>query len=216
MSRTTSIWFLLLALMSQPTLAHKLKVFAQTEGDWIRGRAYFVGGAGAGGARVEVQGSEGRVLAELTPADDGSFAYRTLAPVEHRLVARTGDGHGAHWTIAAETLQGAFSPPNTPPSADPSDDSEQPATRTQPLTDAPTPTPTAPLAHAPVAPQTIDPALIGAIEQALARQTHPLAERLNALEERVRFQDVLGGIGYILGLTGLALWWRCRRTGERA
>jgi nickel transport protein len=204
----------LLMLTSQPTLAHKLKLFAQTEGDWIRGRAYFVGGAGASGARVEIRDSVGRVLAELTPADDGSFAYRALAPVEHRLVARTGDGHGAQWTIAAETLQGAFSLPTTPPSADPSDDSEQPATRTQPLTDAPTPT--APLDHDPVAPQAFDPALIGAIEQALARQTHPLAERLNALEERVRFQDVLGGIGYILGLTGLALWWRCRRAGERA
>ena len=209
MSRTTSVWLLLLALMSQPALAHKLKVFAQAEGDWIRGRAYFVGGSGAGGARVEVQDSEGRVLAELTPADDGSFAYRALAPVEHRLVARTGDGHSAQWTIATETLQGAFSPP-----ADPSDDSGPPPTRTQPPADAPAPT--APLDHGPVASQTIDPALIGAIEQALARQTHPLAERLNALEERVRFQDVLGGIGYILGLTGLALWWRCRRAGERA
>ncbi|ADC61472.1 hypothetical protein [Allochromatium vinosum] len=207
MSRTASVWLLLLALMSQPALAHKLKVFAQTEGDWIRGRAYFVGGAGAGGARVEIQDSEGRVLAELTPADDGSFAYRTLAPVEHRLVARTGDGHSAQWTIAGETRQGAFSPP-----ADPRDDSGPPPT--QPPADAPAPT--APLDHAPVAPQTIDPALIGAIEQALARQTHPLAERLNTLEERVRFQDVLGGIGYILGLTGLALWWRCRRAGERA
>jgi len=207
MSRTSPVWFLLLALMSQPALAHKLKVFAQAEGDWIRGRAYFVGGAGASGARVEIQDSEGRVLAELTPADDGSFAYRALAPVEHRLVARTGDGHNAQWTIAGETLQGAFSP-----SADPSDDSGPPPT--QPLADAPAPK--APLDHAPVASQTIDPALIGAIEQTLARQTHPLAERLNALEERVRFQDVLGGIGYILGLTGLALWWRCRRAGERA
>ena len=214
MSRTSPVWFLLLALMSQPALAHKLKVFAQTEGDWIRGRAYFVGGAGAGGARVEVQDSEGRVLAELTPADDGSFAYRALAPVEHRLVARTGDGHGARWTIAAETLQGAFSPPTTPPAADQSDDSGPPPTRTQPPADIPAPQ--VPLDHDPVAPQTFDPALIGAIEQALARQTHPLAERLNALEERVRFQDVLGGIGYILGLTGLALWWRCRRAGERA
>ena len=214
MSRTSPVWFLLLALMSQPALAHKLKVFAQTEGDWIRGRAYFVGGAGAGGARVEVQDSEGRVLAELTPADDGSFAYRALAPVEHRLVARTGDGHGARWTIAAETLQGAFSPPTTPPAADQSDDSGPPPTRTQPPADIPAPQ--VPLDHDSVAHQTFDPALIGAIEQALARQTHPLAERLNALEERVRFQDILGGIGYILGLTGLALWWRCRRAGERA
>ncbi|MCK7576205.1 MAG: carboxypeptidase-like regulatory domain-containing protein [Chromatiales bacterium] len=214
MSKTSPVWFLLLALMSQPALAHKLKVFAQTEGDWIRGRAYFVGGAGASGARVEIQDSEGRVLAELTPADDGSFAYRALAPVEHRLVARTGDGHRARWTIAAETLQGAFLEPIAATS-DPGDGSERPLVQAQPLT-AVAPTPTASFDQASTDSRTADPALIGAIEQALARQTQPLAERLNALEERIRFQDVLGGIGYILGLTGLTLWWRCRRTGERA
>jgi len=206
MTKTPSIWLLLLALLSQPALAHKLKLFAQTEGDWIRGRVYFVGGAGASGARVEVQDSAGHVLAELTPMEDGGFAYRTLAPIEHRLVAKTGDGHRAQWVIAAETLQGASSSPTTPPPAAPNPDAGSSPTRTQPPADI-----TAsrvPLDH--------DPALIGAIEQALARQTHPLAERLNALEERVRFQDVLGGIGYILGLTGLALWWRCRRAGERA
>lgn len=203
MSRTTSVWLLLLALMSQPALAHKLKVFAQTEGDWIRGRAYFVGGAGAGGASVEIQDSTGRVLAELTPAADGSFAYRALAPVEHRLIARTADGHHTQWTIAGEALSGDAVPlmssnmPSAPPAA-----SSAPAATVS--------------ANPSADPRAVDQALIGAIEQALVRQTHPLAERLNALEERIRFQDVLGGIGYILGLTGLALWWRCRRAGERA
>lgn len=49
-----------------------------------------------------------------------------------------------------------------------------------------------------------------ALEQAIARQIRPLQEQLNQMQERAKFQDVLGGIGYIMGLAGFALWWRQR------
>jgi hypothetical protein len=55
-----------------------------------------------------------------------------------------------------------------------------------------------------------DPALEAAIERAVARQIGPLREQLLAAQERVLLRDVLGGLGYILGLTGLALWWTSR------
>ncbi|MBK5965704.1 hypothetical protein CCR95_16830, partial [Thiocystis minor] len=66
---------------------------------------------------------------------------------------------------------------------------------------------------APVSGEThdIDPALIAAIDQAVARQVRPLREQLIAAQDEVRLRDILGGLGYILGLTGLALWWRSRR-----
>ncbi|MBF0623499.1 MAG: carboxypeptidase regulatory-like domain-containing protein [Magnetococcales bacterium] len=51
------------------------------------------------------------------------------------------------------------------------------------------------------------------VEKAVARQVKPLRQRLQALETAVRFQDVLGGLGYILGLTGLGLWLTVRRKG---
>jgi nickel transport protein len=57
----------------------------------------------------------------------------------------------------------------------------------------------------------LDPAVESAIERAVARQIRPLREQLVAAEDRIRLQDILGGIGYIIGLTGLALWWRSRR-----
>jgi nickel transport protein len=55
-----------------------------------------------------------------------------------------------------------------------------------------------------------DPDLEFMVEQAVARQVKPLREQLTAHQERIRLQDLLGGIGYILGLAGLALWWRSR------
>lgn len=38
-----------------------------------------------------------------------------------------------------------------------------------------------------------------------------LREDIARLEHRIRLQDILGGIGYILGLAGLAAWFMARR-----
>lgn len=56
-----------------------------------------------------------------------------------------------------------------------------------------------------------DTALLEAqIRQAVRAELLPLREQLATEAERVRLRDVLGGLGYILGLVGLALWWRYR------
>lgn len=52
------------------------------------------------------------------------------------------------------------------------------------------------------------------IEQAVARQIRPLREQLDALEAKLRFQDIIGGLGYILGAAGLWALIASRRTGK--
>lgn len=44
------------------------------------------------------------------------------------------------------------------------------------------------------------------LEAAVARQIAPLRAQIAAYEERVRLHDILGGIGYIVGLAGLAFF----------
>jgi nickel transport protein len=51
------------------------------------------------------------------------------------------------------------------------------------------------------------------VERAVARQIRPLREALEAERSRARLHDILGGLGYIAGLAGLALWWRSRKGG---
>jgi nickel transport protein len=66
------------------------------------------------------------------------------------------------------------------------------------------------------------PAIIGSsaaeletmIERAVARQVGPLREQLDAFEDRVRWHDVLGGLGYILGITGIACYLIARRNRQ--
>lgn len=56
--------------------------------------------------------------------------------------------------------------------------------------------------------------LAAQIELAVARQITPLREQIAVWEERRRLRDVLGGLGYIAGLAGIALFFVSRRKGE--
>jgi nickel transport protein len=46
-------------------------------------------------------------------------------------------------------------------------------------------------------------ALQAAIEAAVSREIRPLREEVNAYAQRVRVHDIVGGIGYIVGIAGL-------------
>ncbi|WP_328986950.1 carboxypeptidase-like regulatory domain-containing protein [Thiorhodovibrio winogradskyi] len=190
---------LILLLSANPVLAHKLQVFAAVEGSSLSGTAYFTGGSPASGARIIITNAAGEPMAELEPTADGRFSYQINAPVAHRVIAETADGHRAEWQIPAAALAGAFS---------------QAAADTPAIAAKQSPEPTA--ERGPAAGESQAPAQLHqmppALEAALARQLRPLREELLATREALRLQDILGGIGYIFGLSGLALWWRCQRS----
>jgi nickel transport protein len=56
--------------------------------------------------------------------------------------------------------------------------------------------------------------LAALIEQSVARQVRPLREQLDSYQETVRWHDVLGGIGYIIGLGGLAYGFASRSSSR--
>jgi nickel transport protein len=181
---------LLLAIAS-PAQAHRLIVFATADGADIHGRVRYAGGDAAG-VQVRIEDAAGRRLATLEPGPDGRFHYRAATASAHRIVASTPDGHRADWQItAAELAAGFASAPRTQNASGPLPDATPPPATTE-ATDG------------------IDPQLAAAIERAVARALVPLREELAETREALRMADILGGIGWILGVTGLALWWRAR------
>jgi nickel transport protein len=182
----------LMLLGADPALAHKLKVFALVDGDHIAGYAYFVGGAKATGATITVTDADGNALARLVPDAEGTFRYTPRDRIDHVIVADSGDGHLARWTLRADTLPAGLGA--TPPT----DPAPAPSAQLPPVPELAQPDPSAVVSEETIA---------AWVEQSVARQLRPLREQLEAHDARVRLQDVLGGIGYIVGLAGLALWW---------
>lgn len=84
------------------------------------------------------------------------------------------------------------------------------------LTDG-TPAAQPPVAGAPSAvalPADLDTRIAQAVDASVARQIRPLLEAYDAADGRVRFNDLVGGLGWIAGLAGLWAWFRSRRSGH--
>ena len=47
----------------------------------------------------------------------------------------------------------------------------------------------------------------------LSKQIRVLRRQIRESDERLRFRDILGGIGFILGLAGVAFYMKARRRG---
>lgn len=186
-SRVTLAVLIAVALCSPAALAHRLKVFALADGAEISGSVYFVGGAPAPGVELRVGNARGEELLRVSPDADGRFRFPAIPGIDHVIVADSGDGHVARWTVRAAELPAVVAGVTAVPA---------PAAVADPV-----------IAR--------DVKLDALVEQAVARQVAPLREQLAGYEEKVRLHDVLGGIGYIVGLAGLALWWRARRGGGR-
>jgi nickel transport protein len=195
-----------LCLAASPALAHKLKVFATAVGARIDGEAYFVGGTPAVGARVIVE-APGQPPVTLGTDADGRFSFTAQARVDHVIIADSGDGHTARFRIAADTL------PESLPAA--AAGGGAPMAAGGPASAATTMAAGPASADAAAAGPVVDAvALRDIVAEAVASQVRPLREEINAYQDEVRLRDILGGLGFIVGLAGAVLWARAARRGE--
>lgn len=186
-----------------PTWGHSLKVWARAEqGAVIRGRVYFPGGGRAAGVAVRVLGPDGRQVAETMSDDAGEFAYIAQVRGDHTFVAQTGDGHRAEFTVSASALPTDL--PELQGSAADGTQAVRQQTEARPDVDM----------------ATVEPAATNAaeierlVDRAVSRQVGELAAQVEAYESRRRVSDIIGGIGYIIGLAGLVLWMKSRSRGK--
>lgn len=200
---------MVLAVLAREAQAHKLHVFAAVDGKVIRGETYFRGGAAAARVPVQALGPAGQLLGQTTTDDQGQFALPVRFRCEHRLVVDAGGGHTAEYRIAEKELPADLPPPgeraipaesclsNSPPQALPPANAQSANTigkhvGPDALGDAP-----------PMPSETSD--LVASIET-LRAQVLQLRQEFDEFRQEIRLHDVLGGIGYILGLMGMVLY----------
>jgi nickel transport protein len=203
MTRLIAIALALLAL-ANPAMAHRLKLFVTVEGATVTGYAFFVGGGRPQGVTVIVKDGTNAEVFRGTTDEAGAFAWTAPRAADYTLSIDTGDGHMVEERIAANRFAGipaATAPASAPPSP------------------VPSPPPAAAAAPAPPAcspdPATLSALVEAATERALARHIRPLIEAQNEAESRLRLNDIVGGVGMIIGLAGAWMWALARRRPER-
>ena len=168
--------------------AHRLKVFASAIGNSIEGQAYFVGSGPAANVDVTLRDAANTLLQSGKTGPDGKFALPTSGTGDVVVTVDAEDGHIAHFTIAGSELDPVSAP----------DAAAKPAANgTVPV-----------VANAAPAVPMAD------IEIAVARKIAPLAAQIDAIESSLRVQDIVGGIGYIVGIFGLLAFLKSRRASK--
>ncbi|MGE5516885.1 MAG: carboxypeptidase regulatory-like domain-containing protein [Bacteroidota bacterium] len=182
----TAVVALGLAATATPALAHKMKVFASATGTAISGYVYFSGDSRAVDTKVTARGADGSTVFEGVTDDKGQFGFRATRRMDHVITVDGNDGHMGAFTVTAAEL------PDSLPAAG--------STAAAP--------PASPIPAETVA-GSAD--LRAFIDQSISRQIRPLREQIDAYQEKIWWHDVIGGIGYIVGLAGLAFGWANRK-----
>jgi hypothetical protein len=201
-------------LLARPALAHKFNVFAYVQGNSIVGEAYVRSGDPVQGVAVTALDPSGKELAATTTDHEGRFSLPLTARCDYRLVVDAGEGHVAEYTVRADEL-----PAGMP------DHAAVPAPATGPSSAGPTAAkpPAAEPAGTPQ-PETGEEDLsnLGPPDESLERQIDAVDRQVKALRRDLyeyrnqrQWQDVLGALGYILGIMGLAFYFLGVRRKEK-
>jgi nickel transport protein len=182
MKRFTGMVVLAAALLMAPAAqAHKVTVFAWVQGDTIHTESKFSGGKRVNGGRIEAYDRQNEKVHEGITDADGNYSFPKPKGVDElRIVLVAGMGHTAHWVIRPEELGFATAAVQAP--QDPSVHGGQ----------------AKPYGSTGLSAE----AMQQLVERAVERKLAPL--RAQMAEQAWGLRDIVSGIGYILGLMGLA------------
>jgi nickel transport protein len=197
--------------------SHKVKVFAYVEGDLIVVEGYFSGKAKAKDCVVEVLDANGKVIHQGKTNKDGIYSFKAaelpLLKEDIQFVLRAGSGHEARYSLAREELPGSVKSTDGP-----SQQAQDPRPSGTAETD---PEPAkAKKAVAAAVQADHDPDLMRkTMEQVLDSKIEPLVRMLGKQQRMLLEQqdkgpslsDVIGGIGWVFGLFGVAAYVMSRK-----
>lgn len=193
---------------ASPALAHKVTVFAWAEGDTVFTESKFSGGRKAKGARITVYDAHGDRRVTGKTDDQGKFSFKIPGPTALKVVLTAGTGHQNSWTLPAAEIEAALAADGVAPAA--SLNHPQLSPPPDPATGS-APAPAAGNAGTAAA---FVPDIRVVVETALDKKLGPIRARLDrmqARQEKAGAMDILGGIGYILGLVGIGAYVHARK-----
>lgn len=181
----TLVMIILLAL-SPFTWGHKIILDVFVSGDLVEGELGFSNGDMASNANLSVLNDMGQEMAQLQTDADGFFTYLPTQQQDLVFYADLGAGHVAKVNLPASELQ--LSTLTTLKAKEPSS-----------------------LVTTNLASLSAQPAN-GALElQKLKDEIRSMRRDLKAYKEQRDWQSILGGLGYILGLVGVAYYFAAQR-----
>ncbi len=206
------LWLAILLVLAAggQAMAHKVNVYAWPENGQIHVEARFSGGKPALDTPLEVYSHPGGELLLTGRTDQGgefdfSLPDQVRGPgdVGLKVVLLASMGHRDEWVVTPEDLAPLVSGPAGEVSARPQLPAGTPSAGNYAASSEEAPSPDLP--------RTDDSELQRTVEQALDKKLAPIIRYIEEDRDRVSLREVLGGLGYIVGLAGIGLALGSRR-----
>ena len=196
------LWFSLCAV---PVSAHKVSIFAWVEGDTVHTQSKFSGGKRPKNSTVVVYDKEGNLLLEGKTDDNGEFSFKIPKKTDLKVALKASMGHLAEWTISADEITQVSDIAETKaPSVGIEASTQEAAALVEDKASSVLPL------HARVGLSREEVQTL--IDESLDRKLAPVVNMLaDAMDSSPKMSEVIGGIGYIFGLVGVALYVAARK-----
>ena len=200
----TIYFFLILifsVMVSYHAYGHKVYLFAWVEGDVVHTDSYFPSKKKVIGGSIEVFDPAGNKLLEGKTDDHGSFIFKIPKRTDLRIVLDATMGHKTEFLLPAEEMSGRVSLKDV--------ETDEKAGEAGGAGKRDKPEHTATLSNRQVDLQQLK----IMFEKTLDSRLRPIERKIAGLqkEKEPGFTDILSGIGYILGLMGVVLYFKSKR-----
>ena len=173
-----------LLMVRGEALAHRINVFAWAEGDTVYVEAKYGGGKKIRSGTVIVTDTKGLELLRGKTDNQGAFSFRRPQASELKIILDAGSGHRAHWILPTDDDHADHAPDEPLPHEIPGD------------------------SYAGLNQAEIE----AIVEKVLDKKMKPLIKMLSESQKKgPGLGDIIGGIGYIIGLVGIAAYFHSRK-----
>ena len=196
--KNVSIGLILMLLIGSNALAHKVNVFAYAEDGMVHTESYFSDGRKVIDSTVEVFDAKNNKLLLTGRTDkNGEFSFKIPQATGLRIVLTASMGHKNEYFLSEDEVRDAIGiakvPEKSPPERVETEKMEElPETKTQVYGER----------------------LEALMEQVVEKKTAPIMKKLLKIEEQMQkpsLRDIIGGLGYIVGLMGIGIYFRYKR-----
>jgi nickel transport protein len=167
-----------------PALAHKVMIFAWIERDTVFTESKFSGGKKAINAQVVIFDKDGKKLLEGKTDNKGEFSFKIPKVTDLRIVLNAAMGHKAEWTVPESEIREAGTIVEEKNAVQPSGAIAVGLSKEE---------------------------VQKIIEDSLDKKLRPIVRMMTESKDtKPSLTEIIGGIGYIFGLMGVALYFMNR------
>lgn len=196
--RSSSRALLAVLLLAGTAWAHRVHIFAVVDGRRVLCQGYFASRKHpTKNCRIDVLLPDGAALTRGRTNDKGEFTFEATRRADLKIVLNAGSGHRAEWTVRASELPADLPAGAGSAVAEPVRDSGVPST-------------------ARASGAAVDEARVKAIVRSVVQpQILELRAEIKAAEQKgPGLTEIIGGIGYIVGIAGVVMYARAARAGS--